>query len=110
MTHPSAEQFSTAFFRNKHQLAVLAELARCDPEEWVWAREISDRSGVRDNQVGPLLRRLTEAGLLAQVTNPTGGGQKAYFIREPSPVWTMVNELMKDLRPSGTPDREMPKR
>lgn len=89
----ACERVSLAIFRNKHQLSVLAAVARVESDDWLWAREIADRSGVRDNQVGPILKRLAAAGLLRQMTSPTGGGQRILFARIESPLWRLVIEL-----------------
>ena len=87
------ERVSRAVFRNKHALDVLAAIAARSDDEWLYARMIADVSGVRENQVGAILKRLAAADLLRQMTSGGGGGQKILYDRVDSPLWTLATEL-----------------
>ncbi len=84
---------SSALFGQKHKLEVLCAVAEWPDGDVLYARGIADASGVRENQVGPVLRELTQAGLLIQETYPIGGGQRVLYTRAPSLLWDAVIEL-----------------
>lgn len=85
---------SLGLFGNKHRLEVAAAVAAVPEGEWLYARAIADASGVRENQVGAILKKLAEAGLLTQESFPRGGGQPIHYSRVPCPAWGLVTELL----------------
>lgn len=95
---------SFAVLGNKHRLDVVAVVAALPQGEWLYARAIADASGVRENQVGPILRKLARAGLLVQETFGSGGGQPIQYSRVDCPAWALASELA-DWAHTGARDR-----
>lgn len=93
MPSDDLEAVSNALFKNKHQLAVLRAIALVGDDEWFWARGISDSSSVRENQVGTILRRLEEVGLIIRETDSRGGGQRILFSRADAVLWELISSL-----------------
>ena len=93
MSADDLEAVSNALFKNKHQLAVLRAIALVGDDDWFWARGISDSSGVRENQVGTILRRLEDVGLIVRETDSRGGGQRILFSRADVVLWDLALSL-----------------
>jgi DNA-binding MarR family transcriptional regulator len=97
VTPSPRKAISHALLGNRHKLDVLAAIAEAPPGEWVFARALADASGVRENQVGPILRRLVEAGVLVQVSFSAGGGQPILYERHGDAFWSAVTDLVDAL-------------
>lgn len=93
VTSSRRKAISQALFGNRHKLDVLAAVASAPDAEWVFARALADASGVRENQVGTILRKLVEAGALEQMTFPAGGGQPILYERRGEAFWRAVADL-----------------
>lgn len=95
----TTKALSSALFTQKHKLDVLCAVAEWPADQPLYARGVADMSGIRENQVGPVLRQLAVAGLITPESRSRGGGQRVHYTREPCLLWDAVLEL-RDRGPS----------
>lgn len=86
------EQVSKAVFGSRHRLPVALAVAGSDLAV-VFAKQIADDSGVAPNIVGDTLKRFAAAGLLVQVNEHVGGGERVLYERTPSVFWELCRAL-----------------
>ncbi len=85
---------SRAIFQNAYLLEVSAAIAR-HPKERFIQKDLVKATGIDKALVGTVIKRLEPSGLIKSIAEP---GREHPYERLPSAFWSLVTDLLNELR------------